>query len=447
MTKSLAETYTVYAGSDSESFSDPGPSKRKRWLTIGLLILAAVLSYTDRQILSLLVDPIRNDLGISDLQIGIIQGMAFALVYVFAGLPAGYLADTRSRRGVLIAGITVWSLATIACGLAAGFGSLVGARIFVGIGEAALAPAASSIILDLFPPRERGRAIAAFTAGMNVGSGVAILIGGGILTLAKEGVFSGLPLISGLAAWRITIILVGLCGVPLLLVMLFAIPEPARRPAQAGIDPSAPLSQQFRHLVTSIWPILLGMALLSIGDFATLSWTPTLLSRNFGVSSGQIAASFGILVLFAGMGGTILGGYLSDRAALGNGVSGRIALAGIIAALALPFAFVSAADSSWKVLSFVGGWQLVSAAAGITGITAALEIASERNRGVAMSLISFGNISFGFGFGATLTGYLTEHLFHDPLAIASSLTMLTAPAAALAGLAFFRGYWKHRNKP
>jgi hypothetical protein len=154
------------------------PSRRGRWPTIGLLLAAAILSYTDRQILSLLVYPITGDLGISDLQIGIMQGMAFAFVYVFSGLPAGHLAHTRGRRGILLTGLAIRSLATIGCGLAAGIGSFVAARIFVGIGEAALASATTSIIADLFPLRERGRALAALVAGMNVSSGLAIVIGG-----------------------------------------------------------------------------------------------------------------------------------------------------------------------------------------------------------------------------------------------------------------------------
>jgi MFS family permease len=438
----VASTAAVGQTPDAEAAAWPG--QRGRWVAVGLLVVAAILSYTDRQILSLLVDPIRGDLGISDLQIGIIQGMAFAFVYVFAGLPAGYLADTRSRRGVLLAGVAVWSLATIGCGLAAGFGSLVGARIFVGIGEAALAPAATSIIVDLFPPRERGRAIAAFISGMNVGSGVAILIGGAVLTLAKQGLFAAIPVIGTLAPWRLTIILVGLCGLPLLVLLFLGVPEPARRTASAEAMRPARLSVHLGSLAKSIWPLLLGMAFLSIGDFATLSWTPTLLSRNFGATSGQIATSFGVMVLFAGMGGTLVGGYLSDRIGLKRGVGGRILLAAIVALLALPFAFTWLAGTSWQVLALVGGWQAVSAVAGITAMAATLETASDHNRGLAMSLIAFGNISFGFGFGATLTGYLTGHVFHDPLAIGRSLTVLVAPAAVLASLAFLWAYRRLR---
>ncbi len=420
------------------------PARRGKWLTVGLLVLAAILSYTDRQILSLLVDPIRKDLSISDLQIGVIQGMAFAFVYVFAGLPAGYLADTRSRRGVLLAGVSVWSVATIACGLAAGFGSIVAARVFVGIGEAALAPSAVSIIIDLFPPRERGRAIAAFSAGMNVGSGVAIVIGGAVLALAQRGAFAEIPIIGGLAAWRLTVILVGLCGMPLLLLLYIAVPTPQRHVAQTSIISSVGLPQQILCLAKSVWPLLLGMALLSVGDFATLSWTPTLLSRNFGASSGQIATTFGTMVLFAGMGGTMLGGYLSDLLAVRKGVGGRIALAAIVAVLSLPFAFVWFAKETWQVLFFVGGWQFVSAAAGISAMAAILEIVSERNRGLTMSLIAFGNISFGFGLGATMTGFLTAHVFHSSLSIAPALTVLAAPAAVLAAVVLFRAYRANR---
>ena len=142
------------------------PSRRHGWWMIAVFFATAILSYTDRFIFSLLVDPLRADLGISDTQVSLLQGLAFALVYAFAGLPLGRLADLVPRRNVIIAGVLLWSAATAACGFAATFGQLFAARIAVGIGEAALAPAAVSMIADYFPPARRGTALSVFIAGM-----------------------------------------------------------------------------------------------------------------------------------------------------------------------------------------------------------------------------------------------------------------------------------------
>src|SRR6187402_336812 len=135
------------------------PSRGRAWTVVAILIATAILSYTDRQVLSLLVDPIRADLGISDTQISLLLGIAFALVYGVAGIPLGYLADRTSRRNLIFAGVLVWSLGTIACGLSHSFSQLFASRIFVGLGEAVLSPAAISLISDYFPPARRGTAV------------------------------------------------------------------------------------------------------------------------------------------------------------------------------------------------------------------------------------------------------------------------------------------------
>jgi MFS family permease len=128
------------------------PRRSYAWTVVAILIATAVLSYTDRQVLSLLVDPIRGELGISDTQISLLLGTAFAVVYGIAGIPLGYLADRTSRRNLIVAGVSVWSLGTMACGFSHNFTELFASRIVVGLGEAALSPAAISLISDYFPP-------------------------------------------------------------------------------------------------------------------------------------------------------------------------------------------------------------------------------------------------------------------------------------------------------
>src|SRR5258706_4846437 len=172
---------------------DAYPSRPYAWTVVAILIATAVLSYTDRQVLSLLVDPIRSDMGISDTQISLLLGTAFAVVYGIAGIPLGYLADRISRRNLIFAGVCVWSLGTIACGFSQSFGEIFTSRIVVGLGEAALSPAAISLISDYFPPSRRGTAVGFFFSGIAMGSGAAILIGGGGLHRIEFGALCATP--------------------------------------------------------------------------------------------------------------------------------------------------------------------------------------------------------------------------------------------------------------
>ncbi len=216
------------------------PSRPYAWTVVAILIATAVLSYTDRQVLSLLVDPIRGDMGISDTQISLLLGTAFAVIYGVAGIPLGFLADRISRRNLIFAGVSVWSLGTIACGFSHNFGEIFASRIVVGLGEAALSPAAISLISDYFPPSRRGTAVGFFLSGIAMGSGVAILIGGGVLHAIELGALAATPL-AGYAPWRMVLLVIG--GPGLLWAMaILLIREPIRHAADG--EPAPPLRRR-----------------------------------------------------------------------------------------------------------------------------------------------------------------------------------------------------------
>src|SRR6185312_13703056 len=188
------------------------PRPSTAWWSVALLTFAAVLSYTDRLILTILVDPIRASLHLTDTQLSVLQGAAFAVIYSFIGLPLGRIADLVPRRALLVLAIALWSAGTAACGFARSFEGLLGARLVVGIGEAALAPAAISLIGEYFPPDRRGTAMGVFLGGIVIGAGAAIGIGGGLLELAQAKLLHGLPLIGALAPWRIVLLVAGIAG-------------------------------------------------------------------------------------------------------------------------------------------------------------------------------------------------------------------------------------------
>ena len=162
----------------------------RAWTVVVLLLLAYAVSLIDRQVLSLLVQPIKASLDISDTQISLLHGLAFAIFYTMFGILIGRAVDKYNRRNIIVAGITLWCLATIACGLASSFAGLFIARMFVGVGEATLSPAAFSMIADYFPPERRARAMSVFSTGVFVGSGLALILGGA--AIEATGQYSGI---------------------------------------------------------------------------------------------------------------------------------------------------------------------------------------------------------------------------------------------------------------
>lgn len=172
---------------NSEARAGEGPSGAYAWYVVAVLLLAYTLSFIDRMILSLLVGPIRADLGISDTQMSLLMGFAFAIFYSVLGIPLGWLADRGSRRGLMVAGVAAWSVMTAICGLTRSYVGLFLARIGVGVGEATLSPAAYSLLGDYFPREKLGRAMAVYSIGVPLGSGIALVAGALVVRFVTEG--------------------------------------------------------------------------------------------------------------------------------------------------------------------------------------------------------------------------------------------------------------------
>ena len=427
----------------------PWPRPAQAWWAIAVFFFAAVLSYTDRQVLTLLIDPLRGDLAITDTQVSLLQGLAFALIYSFAGLPLGRAADLFPRRIVIIIGVSVWSLATLACAYVHSFEALFVARVFVGIGEACLAPAAMSMIGDIMPPQRRGTAIGIFMLGMIVGGGVAILVGGSLLGAIEHGLVAGIPILNGLAPWRAVLALMALPGLVLVLCLL-TLPEPVRRPsagqASAQARSSAEVWADLLLYRKALAPLYLGMALMCVGDYAMGNWLPALLSRKFGMSAGDIGALYGGAVIASSAIGILGGSLLADRLiASGRGYS-RIQIATIAALLALPGAFAGLGGSAQVVVWAFAWWSLMSSAAAVIAITALPEIAPSHMRGLTIAIASFGNIMMGNGFGTFATPWVNDHVYADPLMIGVSMTWVSFPVGVAALVFFYRGWRADRRR-
>ncbi len=395
----------------------------------GVFTFAGFISYMDRLILSSLIDPIKSDLALTDTELALLQGAAFAIVYIAAGLFFGRLADRRRRIPLLVAGSLVWCFGTMACGLASSFSEMFAARMIVGIGEATLAPAAVSLLAASIPPDRLATAIGAFVMGTIVGGPGAVAVSGTLHALFD----ASSPSLT-FAPWRLVLLAAGSFGLILPLLFL-SLREPERAHSEAGVPLSVAVAGFRRHLGV-ILPIYLGLALLSIGDFGLLTWSPSLLSRRFALEAHDIALVFGLGVTAAGVAGSLGGGLFLDWLGRREGTRGRIGAIAILAGIAAAAAAAMAAPSALLVITGVLVWTVASAVAAIGGIAVLQQTLPAHCRGTAMSLVSFFAILIGLGLGPTLIAAATEELFASGAAVGWSMAIVITPAA-VAGAALF----------
>ncbi len=388
------------------------PPARRAWYMVGLLTVAYVVSFVDRNILSLLIDPIKADLGLSDFQIGMLLGPAFAIFYATMGLPLGYLADRRRRTWIVAAGVAVWSAATALSGLARNFAQLFVARMTVGIGEAALSPCAMSLISDSYPEERRGKPIALYSSAISLGSGLAALLGAGVLAWANAAGTLSLPGLGVLAPWQLAFILVGTPGL-LLALLFFSMPEPQRLLAGAKKTRSH-LGHMLAHVGRNAATYL---SFASIFCYMTIvayshGWLAVTFDRTFGWPVEKFALANGVALILMGPAAVNFAGWLSDRhTARGHQDAPlRIAVLGLL--LATPPAVVGPllGNAWWAfgVLAFSNiGFAFISA----TGVTALLNIVPPRIRAQTVALYYMAISLSGLFLGPPLVGALNELVF------------------------------------
>lgn len=398
------------------------PARGYAWTVVAILVATAVLSYTDRQVLSLLVDPVRAELHISDTQISLLLGSAFAVVYGIAGIPLGYLADRASRRNLIFAGVLVWSVGTLACGFARSFSELFMARIVVGLGEAVLSPAAISLIADYFPPARRGLAVGAFLSGIAMGLGLSIVIGGGVLRLVEAGTFLGTPLQS-LSAWRLVLVLIGAPGLLWALVIL-VIREPQRR-TEGGVSRVAedhPPTGLMRVLARAA-PLYLIVAMASLVDNAVGAWAPSLLIREFNRDAATVGMQLGLLITAGFGGGVLIGGWLADRAALSGDYARKLLVCLLAGAMILPVAASLNGTPLSLVILAIPAYFALSGIVTACGFSSILDVVPPHSRALAMAISFFLNVAVGAGIGPTAVALTHERLFTAPGGLGASIAV------------------------
>ena len=418
----------------SSQIRPPGSVARAWWL-VAVLFITCFIAYTDRLILSVLVDPLRAQFNLSDSGVSLLQGSAFTLVYAFAALPLGRMVDQRRRKPMLLAGAALWCLSTMLCGLAPDFRALFIARLFIGVGEAVLAPAGISLIADSIPQQQRGLAVGIFALGSVIGGPLGISIGGMLLAAGDKGCFTSFPLIGNLEPWRIVLVIVGAAGLlgPLLLLTIHEPTRPNNGEDRASLRA---VTQHFLLQRRLLLPLYFGMALLSLGDYGLLSWAPATLSRRFGWDSGQAGVAFGLVTAGAGVAGSLCGGWFSDLADRRGGIGARLRVCAVAALVAGLAAAMISSNKLEFVLLAVGLWVFASTIGGIGAIAALQEAIPDRMRGTGASLFTLGNAVIGLGGGPTLVALATENIYRSSAAVGFAITTAIVPAAVSACIMF-----------
>jgi MFS family permease len=394
-------------------------------LSIGLL-----LSFTDRLIINLVVDPIRADLGLTDVQISLLQGAGFALIYAAAGLPSGRLADTVSRRNLIALGVVVWSAATVACGMAQGFWTFFAARLAVGLGEAVLVPAASSLIIDLFSPRRRGVALGTFSLGAVLGSGLALLVGGVLLRWIVAGQFDAWP-IGQLAHWRQLLILAGIPGFALLPCLLL-IHEPVRR-HRSGFLPLADMLRQLAANDGSVLRVCLVKGILAAGDYGLISWMPTLLQRRYGLSALAVGSVLALAVSLSGAVASVAGGAASDLVVRRWGLPARVVLLlGCYPLTLLGALCVLLAGTAQQAGMALAIWAFGSISGYVIGQIVMQEWVPNEMRATTIAVSITSTALVGVGLGPTLVALVAKHGFGGEHALKPAMGTVALVSASLA---------------
>jgi len=385
---------------NTETVSEGAFSPAYRYYALGLLVVVYVFNFIDRSILGILVEPIKQDLGVNDTMMGFLGGIAFATFYTFLGIPIARLSDKGSRRNVLTVCLALWSGATALCGLAANFFHLLFARIGVAVGEAGASPASHSMISDMFPPDRRATALGIYALGIPIGTMLGNLSGGWINEAFD---------------WRTAFFVVGLPGVLLAVIVRLTLREPPRGAAEAievTNDDAPPVKEVFKYLWArrSFRLISLGAGLHAFVGYGVGYWIPAMFSRSHGYGTSDMGIALFYLG-FASIAGTFLGGYLGDRMA-GRDVRWYVWLPGLATMISVPFsAYVYLSDFPFAALwvlaipYFFGAYYLAptfSLAQGMVGL---------RMRALASSIILFVANIIGLGLGPQFTGIASDVLF------------------------------------
>ena len=428
--------------------SAPQGGTRYAWYVIGVLFLLNVSSFIDRQVMALLVTPIKADLGLTDTQVGLLLGPAFAGTFALSALLIGRLVDRGNRTAIIAWGVAAWSVMCAACGVANTFGQLFAARFGVGIGEATLSPSANSLIADYFPPEKLATAMSVFTSGVFIGAGLAYLIGGLVIEAVGNTAPWRLPLVGEIRPWQRVFILVGMPGL-LLALLALTIREPRRRrPADSPVH-AATLQEVFawlRRHARAFWTFGIGVAVYATVNFGTAFWFPAFFERSHGWSSGKIGLIMGGATLIFGVVGVIAGGRMADWLKERGRSDGNLIVLVISAILSILAGLpLYLTDSEPVLIAALIVTNIVAASPFGAAAAAMQEMSPSTMRGQAAALLGLLLNFVGLSLGPTAVGLLNDKVFREPAKVALSLLVMTVAGRSIAALSVAAGLSAHRR--
>jgi MFS family permease len=419
----------------------PYPRPVYAWYIVGVLTVVYVFSFIDRQILNLLVGPIRRDLSITDTQMSLLSGFGFAVFYAFFGLPLGRIADSRSRRGLIAGGFALWSVFSMGCGLAHDFWRLMLMRMGIGVGEASLSPAAYSLITDYFPPHRRATAQSIYGMGIYLGSGAALTLGGLVTGWTSSRSDWFIPVIGHICSWQMVFFLVGAPGL-LFALLMFTVAEPVRRGVHTGAA-SIPLREVLAYLKrnrSTFFCHNCGFALLFFSAYGSAAWTPTFFIRQHHWSAAQIGKSYGAIYATSGTLGIACAGRAADWLLKRGSADAYLRLAMFASWLWIPSGVAYLLVPGPRLALALSGLTvfLVAAPLGV-GPAELMHISPPRMRSQTGAIYLFVANLIGLGIGPTAVALLTDYVFRDDSRVGSSLLIVSLTARVLAGLLFWAG--------
>ncbi|MET0246457.1 MAG: MFS transporter [Sphingomonas sp.] len=403
------------------------------WATVLILMIFQIVSMIDRQVMSVLIPEIRAELRLDDFQISLVQGLAFALFYGVMGLVIGGLVDRYSRRAIMFGGIAIWSLAAAGTGLARNYAQLFVARLLVGFGEAAIAPAGQSLLSSIFPRRRLTTPMALFTVSGVIGISLSYALGGHLLARFTTAPLGG-PF-AGLSAWRQVLVVTGLPGV-VVAFLAFAIRPPIRHDTPAVRAEAAGWSAFFRFIAAHarlMTGIIVGSGVMAMAIQGTMVWAPTYARRVLGVGAAEIGTMMGAATAIGGIMGGLFLGVLIDRL-FGRGHRDMALRLLTTFCLVIPPLVALAIASQRADLLFAAIMLMMMTMGACFGPTmAAVQmIAPPAMRGRFAALAVLASNLFGYALGPMAIGFLTERVFGDPMRIGDAIITCMLFAGPLA---------------
>lgn len=441
--KNAADTSTIHAA--ARAVSGPAEGEERGWLTgwpmVSIFMVFAFMSYVDREVVSLIVQPLKRDLSLSDFQIGLLLGPAFGFFYALAGLPMGWLLDRFSRRWITTLCVAFWGVATALSGVTTNFLQLFAARMGIGLGESALSPAAHSMIAEQMPPEKLATTLSIFNAGAFVGGGVAIAAGGWLVAAISSMESLTVPLLGPVRPWQFIFLIVGLPTILLAPLALLLREKRVPRPAHAaGSKPAG--GESMAAVLKSHWLLFLGLpfgfSCTNVLVCAYKAWTPTFLIREHGWNVADAGMAFGIQQAAAGVIGLIMTGVIVDRMYKRGVRDAHVRWHMYSLALSVPAMVIALnASSAWVFLGFsTVFWLLTYSYVGYAAAALQLFAPGHLRARIAAIYIAFLAI-VGAGIGPPLTGWLTDRVFGGESGLHLSLTAVTLTWGPLALLVLY----------